>query len=344
MKKLLLLFALLSSFFTFAQVPQGISYQAIALNGSGVAVVNSTVGIRLSILDDSATGTVLYTETHLSSTNAQGLFHLVIGQGTPTLGTFSSIKWETNSKFLKVEMDETGGSIYVLVGTTQLLSVPYAMYAGKVNKEDIVGGGDISFVSSTVLNTNSFITDTNAYIYAASSVSPYQYSWHSTPILGTPLMKSLDSFLTTTNAYIFGNDQWYSYPISGSPQKIVATGGSILVVTSTNAYSFQWNGTNPIWTPTAISGTVVEATSNWFTVAVLTSTNFYISNPSTNSSWISTPITGTPLKIKHTYGGIMALTSTNAYIYGPDSFDPNDSSSAIYGWHSLPISVSLKFD
>ena len=129
MKKLLLLSALFISILTFAQVPQGISYQAIALNSSGNPVVSSNVGIRLSILDNSATGTVLYTETHIKTTNPQGLFNLVIGQGTVTTGTFNTINWGTNSKFLKVEMDATGGTTYATVGTTQLLSVPYALAA-----------------------------------------------------------------------------------------------------------------------------------------------------------------------------------------------------------------------
>lgn len=129
MKKIFILTAILISFLSFAQVPQGISYQAIALNSSGNPVASSNVGIRLSVLDNSATGTALYTETQTKTTNAQGLFNLVIGQGTPTTGNFSAINWGTNSKFLKVEMDITGGTNYVLVGTTQLLSVPYALAA-----------------------------------------------------------------------------------------------------------------------------------------------------------------------------------------------------------------------
>lgn len=129
MKKILLLSALFISFLTFAQVPQGISYQAIALNGSGTPVVSSNVRLKLSILDVSATGTVLYSETHLKTTNPNGLFTLTIGQGTVVSGVFNTINWAANSKFLKVEMDATGGTTYALVGTTQLLSVPYALAA-----------------------------------------------------------------------------------------------------------------------------------------------------------------------------------------------------------------------
>ena len=129
MKRILHLSALLITFLSFSQVPQGISYQAIALNGSGNPVVSSNVGVRLSVLDNSASGTVLYTETQTKTTNPQGLFNLVIGQGTVVSGTFSTINWGTNSKFLKVEMDAAGGTNYTLVGTTQLLSVPYALAA-----------------------------------------------------------------------------------------------------------------------------------------------------------------------------------------------------------------------
>lgn len=129
MKKLLLLSAFFVSLLSLAQVPQGISYQAIALNGSGTPVVSSNVRLKLSILDATATGTTLYSETHLKTTNAQGLFNLTIGQGTVVSGVFNTINWGTNSKFLKVEMDATGGTTYALVGTTQLLSVPYALAA-----------------------------------------------------------------------------------------------------------------------------------------------------------------------------------------------------------------------
>jgi hypothetical protein len=129
MKKILLASFITFSAFVFAQVPQGIQYQAIALNASQAPVVNGNVGLRLSILNTSPTGTAAYIETHAKTTNAQGLFNLVIGQGTPVSGTFAGINWASGSKFLKVEMDVAGGTNYVLTGTTQLLSAPYAMVA-----------------------------------------------------------------------------------------------------------------------------------------------------------------------------------------------------------------------
>lgn len=127
-----LLFTLVFTIFGYSQVPQGISYQAVAFNASGIPVSDGTVGVRVSILDNSVTGSVVYTETHTKTTNAQGLFNLNIGQGAPTVGTFSSIQWGVNTKFLKVEVDPTGGTSYTLVGTNQLLAVPYALAAGSL--------------------------------------------------------------------------------------------------------------------------------------------------------------------------------------------------------------------
>jgi hypothetical protein len=353
MKKLFTLLALLTVVFSFSQVPQGISYQAIALNGSGNPIVSSPVGIKLSILDTSASGTVLYTETHTPTTNAQGLYNLIIGQGTATTGTFSTIKWETNSKFLKLEMDAVGGTNYVLVGSTQLLSVPYALYAGKVKSEDVVGGPDVSG-SSFLSYSSSFMTSTHAYVYsegtemADQDTPPNPYSWFSTPISGTPVMKSINNFLTTTNAYIFGpsNDDpnsissWHTYPISGAPYKIVNS----TFITSTNAYAYYINGASVSWVPTPLSGTIVDVTYSAYSFGILTTTNAYTFNYQ-NGTWIQTPISGTPLKIKYTRSGLMVITSTNTYVYGPDMYSFSFSIPVnTYSWHPLPFSGTLLLD
>jgi len=127
------LFFLTLSSISFAQAPQSFSYQAIARNSSGAGISNQNIGLRISILQGSVTGTSVYTETHTALTDANGILNLAIGTGTVTAGAFSAIPWETGTYFVQVEMDITGGTNYVLMGTSQLLSVPYALYAGGVS-------------------------------------------------------------------------------------------------------------------------------------------------------------------------------------------------------------------
>ncbi|MFL9835261.1 hypothetical protein ABS765_14630, partial [Chryseobacterium sp. ST-37] len=133
MKKLYTAIGLFLASLLSAQVPQAFSYQTIAFNAAGAPIANGNVALKISILENSATGTVLYTETHNKTTNSKGLVNLNIGEGTATTGTFGGINWGTNTKFVKVEMDPAGGSNYTNVGVNQLMSVPYALVADKVN-------------------------------------------------------------------------------------------------------------------------------------------------------------------------------------------------------------------
>ncbi len=133
MKKIFLFaFCLLTfDFLLFAQAPQGIPYQAIARNASGVAIANTAVKVRFSIRDSIATGAIKYQETHSATTSALGLFSVNVGMGTVVSGTFSGINWGKNAKFLQVELNTTGGTTYTDLGTTQMMSVPYALFAGQ---------------------------------------------------------------------------------------------------------------------------------------------------------------------------------------------------------------------
>lgn len=112
-----------------AQVPNKMSYQSLVRNSSGMPVANSNVGVRISILQGSATGSVSYAETHTVVSDANGIISLEIGAGTAITSTFSSINWATGPYFIKSETDPLGGSNYSIAGVSQLLSVPYALYA-----------------------------------------------------------------------------------------------------------------------------------------------------------------------------------------------------------------------
>ncbi|HEY0297649.1 MAG TPA: hypothetical protein VGB84_00375 [Arachidicoccus sp.] len=134
MKKFTLLFVLVTvlSSVAFSQtaVPQKMSFQAVVRNSSNVLVANQSVGIRVSILQGSATGTAAYVETQSGTTNANGLVSLEIGNGAVQVGSFAGINWGNGPFYIKTETDPSGGSNYTITATSQLLSVPYALYAG----------------------------------------------------------------------------------------------------------------------------------------------------------------------------------------------------------------------
>lgn len=113
----------------FAQSPNKMSYQAVIRNSSNTLVTNSTVGMRISFLQTTATGTAVYVETQTPTTNSNGLASIEIGGGSVVFGNFSTIDWANGPYFVKTETDPTGGANYTITGTSQLLSVPYALYA-----------------------------------------------------------------------------------------------------------------------------------------------------------------------------------------------------------------------
>ena len=128
-KKTILSILLIGLQSIYAQVPQKMSFQAVVKNASNEPVVSGIVGVKISILQESTSGTTVYSETQNATTNANGLVSLIIGNGTVISGVFSSINWATNTYFLQTEIDPTGGTNYAISNTTQLLSVPYALHA-----------------------------------------------------------------------------------------------------------------------------------------------------------------------------------------------------------------------
>ena len=113
----------------FAQAPQKMSYQAVIRNSSNALLVSTPVRMRISILQTTSTGTAVYVETQSTTTNANGLVSVEIGAGSAVTGTFAGINWSAGPYFVKTETDPTGGTSYSITGTSQLMSVPYALYA-----------------------------------------------------------------------------------------------------------------------------------------------------------------------------------------------------------------------
>jgi hypothetical protein len=170
MIRLLLLSALafVISLAALAQAPKGINYQGVARDNEGKPIASKSISVRISILQNSAQGTAEYTETHTPQTNPFGLFTLVIGQGTVTNGNFAFVSWALGNKWLQIEIDPAGGGSYLLAGSQQLMSVPYAFYS-EYSGNSLTAGNGISITNSVISNTGDADNNaTNELITAAT--------------------------------------------------------------------------------------------------------------------------------------------------------------------------------
>ncbi len=153
MKKILFsLLFLLTTATLWAQAPQRMSYQSIIRDGSNVVVASTTVGVKISLIQGTSTGSVVYSETHRKPTNTNGLLSLEIGDGTAILGTFAGIDWANGPYLIKTETDPTGGTNYSIPGIAALNSVPYALFSanGTPGPQGATGPqGPIGLVGST---------------------------------------------------------------------------------------------------------------------------------------------------------------------------------------------------
>ena len=143
----------------FTQAPEGINYQALIRDASGVVIANQNVGIQIAVLQGSAGGSAVYKETFSPTTNDFGLVNLQIGGGTPTLGVFSNIDWSNGTYFAETAVDVNGGTSYVVISTTQFMSVPYALYAKKAALDSAGVQGMIDASGSSNANTLIYTTD-----------------------------------------------------------------------------------------------------------------------------------------------------------------------------------------
>ena len=182
MKKIYTLFlALIFAGSLMAQTPQGFKYQAVARETSGDVIADQAVGMQISILQGSTSGTAVYVETFSPTTNEFGLMNLNIGAGTVVSGDLTTINWSADTYFLKIEMDITGGTAYEEYGTSQLLSVPYALHAktaetftGTITETDPLftvwdKTTGISITESQISDLNHFTnTDETDQIFTAS--------------------------------------------------------------------------------------------------------------------------------------------------------------------------------
>ncbi|MBW8686839.1 OmpA family protein [Chitinophaga rhizophila] len=245
-----------SSFFAKAQQPglQGFNYQALARVQNGDPLRLQAIQVRFSILAGSTTGNPLYVERQFTTTNSQGLFSLIVGSGSPELGSFSNIPWNTADQFLKVELDKDGNNNFVPIGTMPFMAVPYALYAVNGGTGGGNGGGTTVSIKWLGTLTNPPVsptagqayynsTDKKSYIYDSTGTAQIlaQDGTDGTP---GPALSWLGAFtaeptptganqayynMTDRKAYIYDGSAWMVFSESGTDgQNGVGTGVSWL--------------------------------------------------------------------------------------------------------------------
>jgi hypothetical protein len=213
-----------------AQSPQKLSYQAIIRNASGKLVQGGNVGIKITILQGSATGTSVYTETHTATTNANGLVSLEIGGGTPT-GSFADIDWANGPYFLKTETDPAGGTNYSITGVSQLLSVPYALYSQKAGNGFSGDYNDLINKPVTDGSETKIQGGTNITVTGNGTI-PIPY-----------IINSNNNGYPVNNKIVITSSQYWNVPSSVSKIKVElwgASGGG----GGAGAYSYSYNLNN----------------------------------------------------------------------------------------------------
>lgn len=322
MKKLFVYCALLVlTVPVLAQVPQKMSYQAVIRNASNALLPNTTVGMRISILQGSASGTAVYVETQAPTTNTNGLVSLEIGSGTVVTGTFASISWANGPYFIQTETDPAGGNNYTITGTQELMSVPYALYAANGGTQGPQGPAGVQGPSGPTGPQGATgpqgpqgpmgSSSSCEYIHAGNMVVAYT----STNAYG---------FYQSQSSQSYNNGNWSSVALSGTVLGVEASERQIVIYTTTNAYGFyqsqsSQSNNNGNWSNTALSGTVLGAKASQHTVVVYTTTNaygFYQSQSSgsfNNGNWSNTAISGTVVGADASQHQVVVLTSTNAY-------------------------------
>ena len=257
MKKLYTLLALVTTLITFAQAPQGFNYQATVRNSAGALIVNQNVYFKFNVMLNSQTSVPVFTETHYVPTDDLGQVNLVIGQGTATTGTFSSINWGTGNYYLGIELNTGGG--YVAMGTTQLLSVPYALYANTAGSTSSNNTGLISPPTITTNPVTNIIGTTatfsasisNANINQLKPRAGFVYSLNPNPVnenfpfngsndLGVNLSSNTFTFDSAVQGFTFSpNTLYYVRAFVVTENNIIFYGNEVTFTTSSFNYPNQ---------------------------------------------------------------------------------------------------------
>jgi hypothetical protein len=232
-KAVLSLGSLVLCILALAQAPESFSYQVIVRDGSSNnPLANQSVSFKMIILKGGTSGSEVYTEEHSATTNSLGLVTLAIGNGTGKIGDLSAINWGADSYFLKVMIDKTGGSTYVEMGTTQLLSVPYALFAKTADYNNLT--------NLPALNISNWNT---SYGWGNHATAGYVPSSRTITINGNTLNLSANNTWNVGTVTSVGLILPGIFTVSGSPVTSIGTLTASLASQTANLIFASPNGT-----------------------------------------------------------------------------------------------------
>ena len=270
-----------------AQSPETMSYQAVIRDVGDNLVINQSVGMQISILQSSAKGTAVYIETHISTTNTNGLVSVEIGGGTVVSGNFAVIDWANGPYFIKTETDPSGGTDYSITGTSQLLSVPYALHAKTVGEiTEKQGLANVMAINNSANDQIKNLTDptelqdaaTKAYVDAIKEVIYNDFL--NAGLNG--IVKDVDG--NTYKTIKIGEQVWMAENLRTTKYN---DGTAIPFVTSNSEWS-NLNTPGYCWynNDSVANSKIYGALYNWYTVETnqLCPTGWHVS---TESEWIT---------------------------------------------------------
>jgi hypothetical protein len=239
MKKISLSVVFLITFtqFSIAQyVPEGFNYQAVIRNTNGDLVINNQVDIEIVLKEGSSNGTSIYAEKHSKTTNSQGIVQLILGQGNVTQGNFSTIDWSSAAKYISIAVDIDGNNVFTDLGSTQLLSVPYALYAKNAGS----GGGTTYDAGAGInINGNTISAADNSATNEIQSLS----------INGDQISISNGNTITLP-------------PNSGTDAQTLSVNGNQLAISNGNTVTLPTGTTYTAGSGISINGNAISATDN----------------------------------------------------------------------------------
>jgi hypothetical protein len=262
----------------WAQSPEKMSYQAVVRDTDDNLVTNQSVGMQISILQGSSTGTAVYTETQAPTTNANGLVSIEIGDGTVVIGDFATIDWANGPYFIETETDPAGGTNYTITGTSQLLSVPFALHAKTA--ETFTG---------TITETDPVFTNSEAYNITAQDITDLgNLSGTNTGDQDISGITTNANNIATNVAAIALNTAKVGYTdalVSANPD-VVANTAKVGLSPGTAPGQLQyWNGTAWVVVPAGNEGDLLTFTNNtptWVGESNVSS----VENPATGEIWM----------------------------------------------------------